>query len=91
MKNLAIHLQLHQHNSGIVGFRQAPGFENVAYITCILSAETADQLVHYNCDRNCCFRIWMSLQMNQTNNTVCNKIVCDLMLRYYEIKVEILK
>ena len=42
MKNLAIHLQLHQYNSGDASFRQAPGLENMAYITCILSAETAD-------------------------------------------------
>lgn len=80
MKNPAIHLQLHPYSSRDASFRQAPGFENMAYITCILSAETADQLICYSCDRNCSFRIWMSLQMNYTNMDFCNKIGCDLML-----------
>lgn len=43
MKNLSVHLKLHQYNSEDASFRQVPGFENVAYMACILSAETGDQ------------------------------------------------
>lgn len=47
MKNLPIQLQLYQYNSGDVSSRQAPGFGNVAHITYILAAQTADQLTTF--------------------------------------------